>query len=55
MNFVEYAFFVGRAALQLIPYLGVVATHGSRESENKVKKQTGPIVIPLYQQLFSTV
>ena len=38
-------FFLGRAALQLVPYLGIVAAHCARESENKVKKQTGPIVI----------
>ena len=31
-----FLFVLGRAALQPFPHLGVMAAHGSRESENKV-------------------
>lgn len=33
--------FVGRAALQLVSYRGIMAAYGSRESKNQVKEQTG--------------
>ncbi len=33
--------FTGRATLQPVTYLGIMATHGSRESENQVQEQTG--------------
>ena len=31
----------GRAALQFVPYPGIVAAYGSRESKNQVQEQTG--------------
>ena len=34
-------FVAGRAALQFVPYPGIVAAYGSRESKNQVQEQTG--------------